>query len=83
MCRKSKLFIGALAGDDVKKIEAPRTWAVYAGVGIILWLVLGAIDIANNGVSWRTVAYALLEAGAIYAFVRAIITLRRERTEGR
>ena len=82
MSRKSK-FIGALAGDDVKKIEAPRTWAVYAGVGIVLWLVLGAIDFANNGASWRTVAYALLEAGSIYPFVRAISTLRRERTEGR
>lgn len=67
----------------MKKIEAPRTWAVYAGLGIVLWLVLGAIDFANNGASWRTVAYALLEAGSIFAFLRAISTLRRERTEGR
>lgn len=82
MSRKSE-FIGALAGDNVKKIEAPRTWAVYAGFGSVLWLLLGAIDFANNGASWRTVAYALLEAGSIYRFLRAISTLRRERTEGR
>lgn len=67
--------------DTMKSIEAPRTWAVYSGLGIVLWLVLGLIDVAENGASWRTVAYALLEAGSIYAFVRAIGTLRRERTD--
>ncbi|KQQ98666.1 hypothetical protein ASF72_00485 [Arthrobacter sp. Leaf141] len=67
----------------MKKIEAPRTWAVYAGIGIVLWVVFGAIDFANNGASWRTIAYALLEAGSIYLLFRAISTLKRERTQGR
>lgn len=67
----------------MKRMEAPRTWAVYAGIGIVLWLVLGVIDFASNGASWRTVAYALLEAGSVYPFLRAISILRRERTEGR
>lgn len=64
----------------MRQIEAPRTSAVWAGLGIVLWLVLGLIDIADNGASWRTVAYALLEAGAIYVFVRALSTLRHRRT---
>ncbi len=67
----------------MKKIEAPRTWAVYAGIGIVLWVVFSAIDFANNGASWRTIAYALLEAGSIYLLFRAISTLKRERTQGR
>jgi hypothetical protein len=61
----------------VRRIEAPRTSAVWAGLGILLWLVLGLIE---NGASWRTVAYALLLAGSIYVFVRAISTLRGRRT---
>lgn len=63
----------------MRQIEAPRTSAVWAGLGIVLWLVLGLIDLADNGVSWRTIAYALLEAMAIYVFVTAIGTLRHRR----
>ncbi|MDP9999426.1 hypothetical protein J2W15_002937 [Pseudarthrobacter sulfonivorans] len=67
----------------MKKMEAPRFSAVYAGLGIVLWLVLAGIDIADNGASWRTVGYALLLAGSIFIFVRAIDTLRRQKSEGR
>lgn len=61
-------------------VEAPRAVAVWAGLGIVLWLMLGLLDVMENGVSWRTAAYALLEAGSIYLFVRAISTLGRRRT---
>jgi hypothetical protein len=44
----------------MRQIEAPRTSAAWAFLGIVLWLVLVLIDMANNGASWRTVAYALL-----------------------
>jgi hypothetical protein len=67
----------------VKRLEAPRFSTVYAGLGIVLWLVLAGTDIADNGASWRTVAYALLLAGSIYIFVRAINTLRSQKTERR
>ncbi|MCU1531793.1 MAG: hypothetical protein JWO49_1364 [Arthrobacter sp.] len=67
----------------MKRMEAPRFSTVYAGLGILLWLVLAGIDVADNGASWRTVAYALLLAGSMYIFVRAISTLRSERTERR
>lgn len=67
----------------MKRMEAPRFSTVYAGLGILLWLVLAGIDVADNGASWRTVAYALLLAGSFYIFVRAISTLRSERTERR
>ena len=46
----------------MKRIEAPRTWAVYTGFEFVLRLVLGAIDFANNRASYRPVAYAVLEA---------------------
>jgi hypothetical protein len=64
----------------MREMEAPRTSAVWAGLGIVLWLVLGLTDMADHGASWRTAAYALLEAGAIYVFVRAIGALRNRRT---
>lgn len=67
-----------ISDDDWNQMGLREKWA--AGLGIVLWLVLGLIDIADNGASWRTVAYALLEAGAIYVFVRAIGTLRRKGT---
>ncbi|MCY1676880.1 hypothetical protein OVA06_19605 [Pseudarthrobacter sp. SL88] len=67
----------------MKRMEAPRFSAVYAGLGIVLWLVLAGIDIADNGASWRTAAYALLLAGSIFLFVRAINTLRGQKSERR
>lgn len=67
----------------MKRMEAPRFSAVYAGLGIMLWLVLAGIDIADNGASWRTVAYALLLAGSVFLFVRAINTLRGQKSERR
>lgn len=72
-----------IARDNVKRMEAPRFSAGYAGLGILLWLVLAGIDVAHNGASWRTVAYALLVAGSVYVFVRAISTLRNERSQRR
>ncbi|MET3367385.1 UNVERIFIED_CONTAM: hypothetical protein ABIE34_000606 [Jeotgalibacillus campisalis] len=67
----------------MKRMEAPRFSAVYAGLGIMLWLVLAGTDITDNGASWRTVAYALLLGGSIYIFVRAINTLRSQKSERR
>ena len=53
--------------------------AVYAGLGIVLWLTFGLLDVAENAASWRTVAYFIMAAASLYMFVRAIDTLRRRK----
>lgn len=64
-------------------LEAPRTVAVYAGLGTVLWLTFGLLDLMSNAASWRTIAYFLMAAASVYMFVRAISTIRRRRAPQR
>ena len=63
----------------MKVLEAPRTWVVYAGLGTVLWLTFGLLDVASNAASWRTIAYLLMAAASLYMFARAVGTIRRRK----
>lgn len=64
----------------MRPLEAPRTVLVFAGVGTLLWLVFGILDLASGAAPWRIVAYFLIAAVSLYMFIRAVSTLRRRRS---
>lgn len=59
----------------MKPLETPRVALVLGGLGILLFLTLGTLELLSGAPVWRVIAYAFLAIGAIYVFVRALWTL--------
>ena len=59
----------------MKPLENPRVSLVWGGVGVLLFLTLGIMDAASGAPAFRVAAYFVLLIGAIYIFVRALMTL--------
>lgn len=62
-------------GDSVKPLEAPRVSLVWGGLGTLLFLTLGAWDLIAGAPVWRAIGNFVLAIGAIYLFVRALVTV--------
>lgn len=60
----------------MKPLEYPRVTLVWGGVGVVLFLALGLIDAVSGAPAFRVAGYFLLLIGAIYIFVRALVTIR-------
>jgi hypothetical protein len=61
----------------MKPLEAPRSWMVYSGVGIVLWLALALVDWVSGNVTWRILAYLVLAVASSLMFLRALFTIRK------
>ncbi|QDG66573.1 hypothetical protein NIBR502772_10435 [Pseudarthrobacter sp. NIBRBAC000502772] len=59
----------------MKPLEYPRVSLIWGGVGVLLFLALGIMDVASGAPAFRVAAYFLLVIGAIYIFVRALMTI--------
>lgn len=62
-------------GDSVKALPAPRVSLVWGGLGTLLFLTLGTFELLSSAPAWRVIAYLVLAIGAIYIFVRALMTV--------
>lgn len=59
----------------MKPLEAPRVSLVWGGLGTLLFLTLGTMDLLSGAPAWRVTAYFVLAIGAIYMVVRALLTI--------
>jgi hypothetical protein len=59
----------------VKQLKAPRLSLVWGGLGTLLFLTLGTLEILSGAPAWRVTAYFVLATGAMYIVVRAVITI--------
>jgi len=70
----------------MKPLEYPRVSLVWGGVGVVLFLTLGLMEMASGAPTFRVAAYLVLLVGATYVFVRALMTVlgkTRARAGGR
>lgn len=63
----------------MKPLEAPRALLVFAGIGTLMWLAFGLMELSADAASWRIYAYFLMAAASLYMTIRAIHTIRRGR----
>ncbi|WP_146068921.1 hypothetical protein [Arthrobacter sp. ZGTC131] len=61
----------------MKPLEAPRTLLVVAGLGTLMWLAFGLMELSSDDASWRMYAYFLMAAASLYLAIRAVHTIRR------
>jgi len=60
----------------VKPLQAPRVGLIFYGLGTILWVWLGIIEVTSGAHLWRVIAYALLTAASVFMFIWALWTVR-------
>lgn len=59
----------------MKPFAFPKVSLVWGGVGVVLFLTLGLMEVASGAPTFRVAAYLVLLIGAICIFVRALMTV--------
>ena len=68
-----------ISEETVKPLQAPRAWLIYTGIGTVLWIALGIVEVLSGAHVWRVIAYALLTVGSVFIFFWALRTVRKSK----